>query len=73
MATETIRQAEEACDALGEALARAGVRLPSLGVDPCAYAAVDPIPLIELGRVRPDVALALAAAVDRGVHQGGGR
>ncbi|MFE3092847.1 hypothetical protein ACFXG1_03390 [Streptomyces sp. NPDC059248] len=66
MADGKIRQAEEACDALGEALARAGVRLPSLGVDPCTYAAADPLPLIELGRVAPPVALALAAVVERG-------
>ncbi|MEW1546057.1 hypothetical protein [Streptomyces tsukubensis] len=68
-AAEKVRQAEEACDTLGEALARAGVRLPSLGVDPCAYAATDPIPLVDLGRCMPDVALALAAVVDRGVEQ----
>ncbi|MEU5161315.1 hypothetical protein AB0G74_17135 [Streptomyces sp. NPDC020875] len=66
MATEKIRQAEEACDTLGEALALAGVRLPSLGVDPCTYAEFDPVPLVQLGRVRPDVALALAAVVERG-------
>ncbi|AZK94785.1 MULTISPECIES: hypothetical protein [Streptomyces] len=67
-AAEKIRAAEEAFDTLGEALARAGVRLPSLGVDPCAYAATDPIPLVELGRCMPDVALALAAVIDRGVE-----
>ncbi|MGV9311755.1 hypothetical protein ACWDR0_06120 [Streptomyces sp. NPDC003691] len=64
-----IRQAEEACDILGEALARAGVRLPSLGVDACAYGADDPLPLIELGRCMPAVALALAAVIEQGVQR----
>ena len=52
----------EAVDELGGALTAAGITLPSLGVDLGGHPAA-PVQLVELGRVRPDVALALAAAI----------
>ncbi|WP_067412413.1 hypothetical protein [Streptomyces sampsonii] len=48
-----------ATDSLGAALAAAGIVLPSLAVD----TASPPLGLVELGRVRPDVAAQLAAAL----------
>jgi hypothetical protein len=54
-----------AVESLRAALDRAGIVLPSLGVDPQATARVR---LVELGRVRPDVARRLADALHRGAH-----
>jgi hypothetical protein len=51
-----------AVDSLRQALAGAGIVLPSLGVD-----LVNPgLKLVEMGRVRADVAEQLAEAVRRG-------
>ncbi|MER7927046.1 hypothetical protein ABTY96_28470 [Streptomyces sp. NPDC096057] len=50
-------------ESLRAALDQVGIVLPSLGVDP------QPSPrfrLVELGRVRPDVAMRLADALQRG-------
>ncbi|MBC9727351.1 hypothetical protein [Streptomyces sp. TRM68367] len=63
---ETIRGAEEVRDALATALERAGLRLPSLRLDPSTYADANPRPLIELGRCSPPLARELAALIDRG-------
>ncbi|MFI8529047.1 hypothetical protein ACIGMX_02170 [Streptomyces aquilus] len=52
----------EAVEALREALTAAGLVLPSLGAD----AASPSLNLINLGRVRADVALRLAEAIRRG-------
>ncbi|SMF49677.1 hypothetical protein [Streptomyces sp. Amel2xC10] len=50
-----------AVESLRAALDRAGIVLPSLGAD----SASPPLRLIELGRVRADVALRLAHALER--------
>ncbi|MFF7467954.1 hypothetical protein [Streptomyces sp. NPDC008092] len=55
----------EAVETLRAALDRAGIVLPSLGTD-----LVNPdLNLVELGRVRADVALRLARALDQGAHE----
>lgn len=51
-----------ALEALREALGEAGIVLPSLRVDPASPA----LKLVELGRVRADVAMRLADALRRG-------
>ncbi|MEG3630912.1 hypothetical protein [Streptomyces poriticola] len=66
VAGDTIRAAEESRDALASALERAGLRLPSLGLDPNSYADADPRPLVELGRCSPLLARELAAVIERG-------
>ncbi|WP_033284805.1 hypothetical protein [Streptomyces sp. NRRL F-525] len=53
-----------AVKSLRQALAEAGIVLPSLGVD-CVHPGLK---LVELGRVRADVAVRLAEAVRRGVR-----
>ncbi|MFF7437065.1 hypothetical protein [Streptomyces sp. NPDC008122] len=54
-----------AMESLREALAGVGLVLPSLGVDPGSPA----LRLVELGRVRADVALRLADALRRGAKE----
>lgn len=61
-AQESGTTAVEAVEALREALTTAGIVLPSLGAD----AASPSLNLITLGRVRADVALRLAEAIQRG-------
>lgn len=58
------REAAAATSVLQRALAERGIVLPSLGPDPLGPVAG--VNLVELGRVRPDVATALAAALRRG-------
>ncbi|AJC58460.1 MULTISPECIES: hypothetical protein [Streptomyces] len=48
---------------LREALARAGIILPSLGLDPVSYAHRTMPPLVELGRCNMDTARRLAKAL----------
>ncbi|MCP3817633.1 hypothetical protein NLX86_05630 [Streptomyces sp. A3M-1-3] len=56
--------AESAVTELRAALARAGVILPSLGIDPLSYAdPTDRPALIELGRCTAETARLLAAAL----------
>ncbi|MEU6373947.1 hypothetical protein [Streptomyces sp. NPDC046909] len=52
-----------AVESLRAALDRAGIVFPSLAVDPQGTPRVR---LVELGRVRPDVAMRLADALQRG-------
>ncbi|MET7679409.1 hypothetical protein [Streptomyces sp. NPDC005423] len=52
-----------AMQTLRAALDQAGIVLPSLAVDPQPSARVR---LVELGRIRPDVAMRLADALQRG-------
>ncbi|OPG03064.1 hypothetical protein B1R27_30060 [Streptomyces sp. GKU 895] len=52
-----------AVESLRAALDRAGIVFPSLAVDPQGTPRVR---LVELGRVRPDVAMRLAEALQRG-------
>ncbi|MFH9589161.1 hypothetical protein ACH4LS_28990 [Streptomyces luteogriseus] len=51
-----------AVETLREALTAAGIVLPSLGMDPASPS----LNLVNLGRVRADVALRLAEAIRRG-------
>ncbi|ANZ18789.1 hypothetical protein SNOUR_27695 [Streptomyces noursei ATCC 11455] len=48
---------------LREALARAGIILPSLGLDPVSYAHRTMPPLVELGRCNTETARRLARAL----------
>lgn len=50
---------------LRDALTRAGITLPSLGIDPATLARETPCPRIELGGCSADVAARLAAALRR--------
>ncbi|MFB8405145.1 hypothetical protein [Streptomyces sp. NPDC055912] len=60
---EAIEVAQAAVTELREALARAGIRLPSLGLDVVTLAADPPRPLVELGCCTVETARLLAAAV----------
>jgi hypothetical protein len=61
--TGTVRVAQEVVTELREALARAGITLPSLGLDVVTLAAEPPRPLVELGCCTVETARLLAAAV----------
>ncbi|MCX5399109.1 hypothetical protein [Streptomyces sp. NBC_00102] len=54
-----------AAESLRAATSEAGIVLPSLGVDPASPA----LGLVELGRVRAEVAFHLAEALRRGVRE----
>ncbi|MBB4979568.1 hypothetical protein [Streptomyces nymphaeiformis] len=58
-----IGTAQETVAELREALARAGITLPSLGLDVVTLAAEPPRPLVELGCCTVETARLLAAAV----------
>jgi hypothetical protein len=58
-----IQAAEETIRTLREALASAGLRLPSVTLDPASCARDVPAPLIDLGRCDVDTARRLAEAV----------
>ncbi|MEU6484036.1 hypothetical protein [Streptomyces sp. NPDC046887] len=58
-----IREAVAAVTELRAALERAGIALPSLGVDPVTCAASYGRPLVELGRCTAETARLLAAAL----------
>ncbi|GAA2774024.1 hypothetical protein GCM10010521_60350 [Streptomyces rameus] len=58
-----VEEAEEALKELRSALEKAGVVLPSLGLDPLSLAREAPCPLVELGRCSPETARRLAAAL----------
>ncbi|WP_137989400.1 hypothetical protein [Streptomyces vilmorinianum] len=69
--TGSIEEVSEAVTELREALVRAGIVLPSLGLDVVTLAAGDPCrPLIELGRCTVETARLLAAAVLPGEEGG---
>ncbi|WP_077798773.1 hypothetical protein [Streptomyces sp. JHA26] len=64
--THSAHCAEEAEDAVKElraALEKAGIALPSLGIDPVSLAREAPCPLIELGRCSVETARRLAAVL----------
>ncbi|MFF4607659.1 hypothetical protein ACFY12_33590 [Streptomyces sp. NPDC001339] len=69
MTTEPNSGAQAACDELAAALKKAGIVLPSLGVDLVTYSAQRPSVLIELGRCNPQTARKLAAAIGDGSAQ----
>ncbi|MER5222597.1 hypothetical protein [Streptomyces flaveus] len=58
-----IQEAKATRDELEEALAGAGVLLPSLGLDALSLASDYLPPLVDLGRCNPDTARKLAAAL----------
>jgi hypothetical protein len=65
-AAERIKEAEDVRDELWAGLHAAGITLPSLCVEPTAYADEWPHPLIELGRCNLASARRLAAVIGRG-------
>ncbi|MET8566887.1 hypothetical protein [Streptomyces sp. NPDC004783] len=58
-----VEAAEAAVEELRAALVRAGIVLPSLGVDPVSLAREAPCPLVELGRCSVETARRLAAVL----------
>ena len=58
-----VEEAEETVQELRQALAKAGIVLPSLRIDPATLAREAPCPLVELGGCSVDVAARLAAAL----------
>lgn len=60
-----VGEAEDVVKELRAALAKAGISLPSLGLDPVSLAREAPCPLIELGRCSVETARRIAAAVLR--------
>ncbi|MFE1547545.1 hypothetical protein [Streptomyces sp. NPDC058718] len=61
--TGALEAAQEAVTELREALARAGITLPSLGLDVVTLAAHPPRPLVELGCCTAETARLIAAAL----------
>jgi hypothetical protein len=58
-----VEEAEETLKELRSALEKAGIVLPSLGLDPVSVAREAPCPLVELGRCSVETARRLAGAV----------
>ncbi|MFF9085328.1 hypothetical protein ACF1BE_02680 [Streptomyces sp. NPDC014991] len=58
-----VEEAEETLRELRSALEKAGVVLPSLGLDPVSLAREVPCPLVELGRCSVETARSLTAAL----------
>ncbi|MEV5434688.1 hypothetical protein AB0K80_01440 [Streptomyces sp. NPDC052682] len=58
-----VEEAEEAVKELRTELAKAGITLPSLGIDPVSLAREAPCPLIDLGRCSVETARRLAAVL----------
>ncbi|WP_078969135.1 hypothetical protein [Streptomyces cyaneogriseus] len=58
-----VEEAEEVVEELRAALAKAGITLPSLGLDPVSLARLTPCPLVELGRCSVETARRLAAVL----------
>lgn len=58
-----VEEAEEIVKELRAALAKAGIKLPSLRIDPASLAREAPCPRVELGGCSVDVAAKLAAAL----------
>lgn len=68
MENDNMRSTDEACEAavreLGDALERAGVVLPSLGLDAVTLTSGPPrTPLVDLGRCSADIARQLTAVL----------
>ncbi|MDQ8704597.1 hypothetical protein RCO28_19180 [Streptomyces sp. LHD-70] len=66
MNTTGLEDVEAARDELAAALAKAGITLPSLGLDPLSYGGELAAPLVELGRCNAPTARSLAAALRQG-------
>ncbi|MER6715677.1 MULTISPECIES: hypothetical protein [unclassified Streptomyces] len=58
-----VEEAEDAVKELRAELAKAGIILPSLGLDPVSLAREAPCPLVELGRCTVETARRLAAVL----------
>ncbi|MFI8945379.1 hypothetical protein ACIGO6_02540 [Streptomyces sp. NPDC053750] len=58
-----VEEAEVVVEELRAALVKAGITLPSLGLDPVSLAREAPCPLVELGRCSLETAQRLAAAL----------
>ncbi|WP_078648474.1 hypothetical protein [Streptomyces leeuwenhoekii] len=58
-----VEEAEEVVEELRAALAKAGITLPSLGLDPVSLARLTPCPLVELGRCSVETARRLVAVL----------
>ncbi|OON72299.1 hypothetical protein [Streptomyces tsukubensis] len=63
-ATERVQAAEEAVVRLRTGLADAGIKLPSLRLDPASCAGAEPTPLVDLGRCNLEVVAKLSALVE---------
>ncbi|MGH4028158.1 hypothetical protein ACQB60_04380 [Actinomycetota bacterium Odt1-20B] len=66
MSDEQAQEVEDVVKELRTALTRAGITLPSLGIDPVSLAREAPRPLVELGRCDLDAAERLTKAL--GAH-----
>ncbi|MCX5387882.1 hypothetical protein [Streptomyces sp. NBC_00083] len=62
-AEERVRAAEDAVEQLRDGLARVGVMLPSLRIDPLTCTGHVLYPLMDLGRCNMDMALRLVAVL----------
>ncbi|MFD5131700.1 hypothetical protein [Streptomyces olindensis] len=58
-----VEEAEDAVKELRAELAKAGIILPSLGLDPVSLARKAPCPLVELGRCTVETTRRLAAVL----------
>ncbi|GCB49556.1 hypothetical protein [Streptomyces sp. NL15-2K] len=58
-----VEEAEDTVKELRAALRKAGIILPSLGLDPVSLAREAPCPLVELGRCSVETAQRLAAVL----------
>ncbi|MFH8218538.1 MULTISPECIES: hypothetical protein [unclassified Streptomyces] len=58
-----VQEAEETLVELRTALEKAGITLPSLGLDPSGLAREAPCPLVELGRCSVETAARLVAVL----------
>ncbi|WP_413757134.1 hypothetical protein [Streptomyces sp. MMBL 11-3] len=61
--TICVEQAEETVKELRETLAAAGIKLPTLRIDPATLVREAPCPLVELGRCSVETAARLAAVL----------
>ncbi len=59
-----VRAAEDAVARLRSGLARVGVKLPSLRIDPVSCAGNEPAPLVDLGRCSIETALRLSVQLE---------
>ncbi|MEW2133657.1 hypothetical protein [Streptomyces sp. NPDC005435] len=62
-AADCVEGAERTLAELRDALTKAGIKLPSLGIDPNSVAREAPCPLVESGRCSVETAARLGAAL----------
>ena len=60
---DRVAETEECVEELRAVLAMHGIKLPSLGIEPAAYAHRPSLPLVALGNCHVDVARAIAAVL----------